>query len=210
MYTFKKLKGAFIQPLRGKSAKRGFTLIELMVVLVIIAALAGILIAVVPGAMDKKNAAAISRQLEKTANAMEAYKGDVGTYLPTNGHMQELWDKTVVGGTYTAYWKGPYLDVPGIVCGTSPNEDPQDQTVPGVTYTYDPLTTSSGGTGNCGNATKIGSTKATTSYTIDVQNVPTATAKLIQANMGNKVCIDNTTDGTGKTENIFYEMEEAY
>ena len=99
--------------------KKGFTLVELIIVMIILAALAG---AVIPAFSANKAAAQNARvraDLEAIKSAMYVYRADVGAFPLT---MLALTDTTAANTL--AGFAGPYLDV-----GTPP--DPC-----GVSYTY--------------------------------------------------------------------------
>ena len=61
----------------------GFTLIELMIVIVILGVLAGVVIFAVGGVTDKGNLAACKSDVNTLSVAVEAYKAKHGTY-PTD------------------------------------------------------------------------------------------------------------------------------
>lgn len=63
-----------------KSTKPGFTLVEMLVVVALIALLAGILIPVVKRAMDRAKEAAVQTQIQKISTGLETYKLDFGAY----------------------------------------------------------------------------------------------------------------------------------
>ena len=91
-------------PERACAASAGFTLVELLVVLAIMAMLAGL---VAPRVMDYFGRAKIDTaklQIENIAAAMELHRLDVGRY-PTNPEgLQAL-----VAPTGAPRWQGPYL-----------------------------------------------------------------------------------------------------
>lgn len=89
---------------RASAGTAGFTLVELLVVLAIMAMLAGL---VAPRVMDYFGRAKVDTaklQLENIAAALELHRLDVGRY-PTNPEgLQAL-----VAPTGAARWQGPYL-----------------------------------------------------------------------------------------------------
>lgn len=170
---------------------RGFTLVELLVVLATILVLIGLLLPKLMGSSDKKIAVSIMRNAEKISSALGIYRSDIGKY-PTK--LSELWDKNQVATTDRTYWKGPYMDIPEMYDTNTGNI--QEKTVSGVTYSLAVVTTT-GGSGSCSNAGRIGTANnGGTDYTIKISNVPVEIAKVIKDQMGNKVCIASPTSAT--------------
>ena len=64
------------------SRRHGFTLVELLVVIVIIGILAAIITPVAFNALGNARNAAISLELSKLSAALEAYKNEYGSYPP--------------------------------------------------------------------------------------------------------------------------------
>jgi prepilin-type N-terminal cleavage/methylation domain-containing protein len=71
---------------RASRARRGFTLVELLVVMGIIILLAGLLFPMVMRAMRQGVRARTQADLNAIATALEAYKGDFGDYPRANGN----------------------------------------------------------------------------------------------------------------------------
>ncbi|MBO7298268.1 MAG: prepilin-type N-terminal cleavage/methylation domain-containing protein [Kiritimatiellae bacterium] len=63
-------------------ARNGFTIIEMMIVLIIIAILAGFVFRMMTLAGQKNDIAATKAKLEKISNALEAYRAEYGSYPP--------------------------------------------------------------------------------------------------------------------------------
>jgi len=93
-----------------KIDSRGFTLIELMVVIVILGILAGL---IVPRIMDKPDEARQLKakiQIESLASALQFYKLDNGTYPGTEQGLQALTEAPETGNTPKNWKKGGYLE----------------------------------------------------------------------------------------------------
>lgn len=96
-----------------RSRRRGFTLLELLVVLAIIATLVAVVApSIFRNVGDAKTAAAKS-QLEIFGLALDAYRIDNDTYPTSDQGLAALRTKPT-SGTLPRNWRGPYLrkDVP--------------------------------------------------------------------------------------------------
>ncbi len=92
---------------RRRQAAAGFTLIELMIVVIIMAALAGM---VMPRLLDRADDAKIGIAKADIANltsALKFYKLNVGQYPKTDEGLTALMVRPGSAGTT---WKGPYLE----------------------------------------------------------------------------------------------------
>ena len=88
-----------------RCGQRGFTLLELLVVLAILGLLIGL---VAPAALRQLGSAKekIAHQsIERLAGVLDIYKLDVGTYPTTDQGLQAL----ITQPSGTTHWNGPYL-----------------------------------------------------------------------------------------------------
>lgn len=91
------------------SSNRGFTLIEIMVVVVILGILAGI---VVPRLLDRPEEARRTKaqvQIKSLEEALGLYKLDNGTFPTTEQKLEALVSQPQVGRIPTRYREGGYL-----------------------------------------------------------------------------------------------------
>ncbi len=88
----------------------GFTLIELMVVIVILGILAGLIIPRIMGRPDEARRAKASIQIESLETALRLYKIDNGSYPTTDQGMQALVEPPSVGALARNWRQGGYLE----------------------------------------------------------------------------------------------------
>ncbi|MEJ5329998.1 MAG: type II secretion system major pseudopilin GspG [Desulfobaccales bacterium] len=91
---------------RQRRREAGFTLIELMVVLFILALLAALVGPKFIGQVGKAKPKAAAVQIQMLANALDLFYLDVGRYPTTEEGLQAL----VKNPGTIAQWAGPYLD----------------------------------------------------------------------------------------------------
>ena len=88
-----------------RSAHRGFTLLELLVVMVIIGLLAGIVAPQYFAQIGKSNAKVARAQLESLGQALDQYRIDVGRYPSQEQGLAALREAPA----NVPQWRGPYL-----------------------------------------------------------------------------------------------------
>jgi general secretion pathway protein G len=93
-----------------RSSQAGFTLIELMLVLVILGILAGLVLPKFTGKTEFAQHTAAVTQISTFGTALDAYEVDTGSYPSTQLGLRAL----VVQPPDVPSWRGPYLasDVP--------------------------------------------------------------------------------------------------
>jgi general secretion pathway protein G len=89
--------------------QRGFTMIELLVVLVILGMLAGLVGPRLFGKLDSSKAGAVETQVKMLKGALQTYRLDVGSYPSTQDGLEAL-VRQPKSGRAVRRWKGPYLD----------------------------------------------------------------------------------------------------
>lgn len=93
--------------LRGNS---GFTLIEIMVVLIIIGLLAGIVVPRLMGRTEEAKRTKAAVQIKNLQSALDLYKLDSGIYPSTDQGLQALVEKPAVGEIPRRWKEGGYID----------------------------------------------------------------------------------------------------
>lgn len=90
--------------------QNGFTLLELLVVLAIIAMMAGIVGPQVMKHLGESKNKAAKIQIEELMTALDMYKLDIGQYPTTKEGLKAL----VTAPPNIKYWNGPYLRKPSV------------------------------------------------------------------------------------------------
>lgn len=99
-------------PLESPIAQKGMTLFELLIVLAIVALMAGLVAPRVIGYLGKARSDVAVSQMASLVTALELYALDIGSYPSED----EGLDALIEGGPNTADWSGPYLrDKEGLV-----------------------------------------------------------------------------------------------
>ena len=93
-----------------KNTQAGFTLIELMVVIVILGLLAGVIIPRFMGETDKAKVATTKMQIASLESALKMYKLDNGSYPSTEQGLQALVESPTAGNLPKNWRKGGYLE----------------------------------------------------------------------------------------------------
>jgi general secretion pathway protein G len=96
--------------MRKKRDERGFTLIELMVVIVILGILAGLIVPRIMGRPDEARQAKARIQIESMETALKLYKLDNGSYPTTEQGLQALVEAPEVGELARSWREGGYLE----------------------------------------------------------------------------------------------------
>jgi len=90
--------------------RRGFTLIEIMVVMVILGILAGLIIPRIMGRPEEARRTKARIQIESIETALKLYKLDNGSYPTTEQGLQALVEPPSVGRLASAWREGGYLE----------------------------------------------------------------------------------------------------
>jgi len=96
--------------MRRKKDSRGFTLIELMVVIVILGILAGLIIPRIMGRPDEARQAKARIQIQALETALKLYRLDNGDYPTTEQGLKALVEPPTVGVLAKNWREGGYLE----------------------------------------------------------------------------------------------------
>ena len=94
----------------GVNNRRGFTLIELMVVIVILGILAGLIVPRIMGRPEQAKQLKARMQIESIGTALKLYKLDNGAYPTTEQGLQALVEAPTTGNAPKNWRKGGYLE----------------------------------------------------------------------------------------------------
>ena len=94
----------------AKLSNHGFTLIELMVVIVILGILAGLIVPRLMGRPEEAKQLKAKMQIESLETALKLYKLDNGYYPSTEQGLQALVEPPTVGQLPRAWREGGYLE----------------------------------------------------------------------------------------------------
>lgn len=93
---------------RARRFRSGFTLIELIVVIVVLGLLAGLVAPQIFGRVSEAKTVTARTQMELLAAALDGYRLDNGGYPSTTQGLQALMERPSAEPT-PANWRGPYL-----------------------------------------------------------------------------------------------------
>jgi len=103
------VNGGIMMPHRS-GGTRGFTLIEIMVVIVILGILAGLIVPRIMGRPEEARRMKAKVQIESIETALKLYKLDNGYYPTTEQGLQALVEPPAVGQLPRAWREGGYLE----------------------------------------------------------------------------------------------------
>jgi len=95
---------------KTKTNNQGFTLIEIMVVLVILGILAGLIVPRIIGRPDEARRMKAKIQIQSLETALQLYKLDTGDYPSTEQGLQALVEPPATGELAKSWREGGYLE----------------------------------------------------------------------------------------------------
>jgi general secretion pathway protein G len=90
------------------TTRRAFTLLEIIVVIIVLALLAGLVAPQIFGRVGEARGTTARTQIELLSTALDSYRLDNGSYPSTEQGLQALREKPS-RGPIPQQWKGPYL-----------------------------------------------------------------------------------------------------
>lgn len=118
-----------LNPKLTAAAKAGFTLVELVVVVLILAILAGVIVPVIGDKVDQSRLTAAKATMKEISNAFNHYHIDTGSWPSNTPTSAKITTKSEDLYGYTCFynntgnrtnWNGPYLN-DGVMSGTTMN-----------------------------------------------------------------------------------------
>jgi len=106
-YVSNELPSSALTEAMNRTKKRGFTLIEILVVIVVIAILATLVAPNVFQHVSTAKTSTAKSQIEMLSTALDAYRLDNGQYPTTQQGLEALITKPTIDPPAT--WRGPYL-----------------------------------------------------------------------------------------------------
>ena len=94
------------------AGESGFTLLEVMIVLIIVAILAGLVAVNVMGRPDEAKATATKTNIATISGALKMYRLDNGAYPTTEQGLKALVEKTTTPPLPASFAQGGYLSAP--------------------------------------------------------------------------------------------------
>lgn len=182
-------------------SRRGFTLVELMVVIAIIGVLSSVLIPQVNGFIDKAKATKMMSVADTLTAACTAYNADVGRY---NAHEYAAPYYTAAGDHELSYdngqpnWGGPYIKAP-----LSKSENPFDDRV----WMYEAANNWASATGGQGfdfNADGVVDTVAGEGNNVVFYNVPARIAQIVDRLVDGSDVANWEANGKGEYQGNYY------
>ena len=95
--------------LRGNDAIQGFSIVELLVVMVILGLLMGLVGPRLFGKVDSSKVKTAEAQVKMLKTSLQTYRLDLGSYPSTDQGLQALMRRPQSGANLD-FWQGPYLD----------------------------------------------------------------------------------------------------